>query len=92
MWYEILKIVVIVFGPVILFTVSRATLEIPEQVAALPMAAHRALELAGVLFLAGALLLPQAMPFNSAMVILGLVLLATPFTARKLSQFNTNAI
>jgi hypothetical protein len=86
MGYEILKIIVFVFGPVAVYAALRATLEIPELVTALPTAVRRAIEAVGAMYIIGAWFVAGVVPFSNAMVVIGLVLLATPFVARKLSQ------
>ncbi len=88
MLYEFLKIIVLVFGPIAVYSAIRAALEVPELVTALPAVVQRAIEVVGVLFVVGGWLLTQAAPLNGGMVLIGLILLFTPLTAHKLSQLN----
>ena len=86
MWYEILKVIVLVFGPVIIYMALRVTLQVPELITALPTAARRAIEAAGALLIVGSWFATYVAPFSGAMVLIGLVLLATPLAAHKVSQ------
>lgn len=88
MLYEILKILVVVLGPIAVYAAIRAALEAPELVTALPAAVQRTIEVVGVLFVAGAWLLAEGTPLAGGMVLIGLILLLTPLTAHKLSQLN----
>ena len=85
MWYEILKIIVLVLGPVLIYTTLKVTLQVPEMITTLPTAARRAIEAVGALFVIGALFVSYVTPLSGAMALIGLVLLATPLVAGKLS-------
>ena len=86
MLYDVLKVVVLVFGPLAIYTCLRATLEVPELVANLPLLVRRSIELVGALFIIGALFADYVGSLGGAMAVIGLLLLLTPLTARKLSQ------
>lgn len=82
MLYEILKIVVLVFGPLLIFSALSVTFQAPELITSLPMAARRTIEVVGALFILGA----WFVSFGGAMAFIGLILLAAPLMASKLSQ------
>ncbi len=82
MLYEILKIVVLVFGPLLIFSALRVVFQAPELLTSLPAAARRTIETVGVLFIVGA----WFVPFGGAMAFIGLILLAAPLMASKLSR------
>jgi hypothetical protein len=89
MWYEVLKIIVLVLGPVLIYSALRITFQVPELITALPTAGRRIIEAVGALFIVGAWFVAYVEPFSGAMALIGLVLLATPFAADKLSQSKT---
>lgn len=89
MWYEVLKIIVLVLGPVLIYSALRVTFQVPELITALPTAARHAIEAVGALFVIGALFVSYVAPFSGAMALIGLILLATPLAADKLSQSKT---
>lgn len=89
MSYEILKILVLAFGPVVIYATLRATFEMPELIAGLPAAYRRTLEGAGLVFIVGALFEGYVRSLAGPMIIIGLILLASPFIARKLSHVET---
>jgi hypothetical protein len=86
MLYEILKIIVLVFGPLVIYTAIRTIAEAPELVTALPTTAHRVIEVVGAIFMFGACFVAYVGPLSGGMALIGLILLATPLAARKLSQ------
>lgn len=89
MWYEILKIVVLAFGPVVIYTTLRATFEVPELIAGLPVALHRTIQAVGAMFTVGALFGNHVGSLAGPMALIGLMLLTSPFVAHKLSRFET---
>jgi len=86
MLYEILKVIVLVFGPLAVYTCLRATLEVPELITELPTVARRLIEIVGAMFIIGAGFVPYVGALGGAMAVIGLLLLLTPLTARKLSR------
>ena len=82
MLYEILKFIVVVFGPILIFAASRVTLQAPELITSLPTAVRHTIEVVGALFVVSA----WFVPFGGAMAFIGLILLATPLVASKLSR------
>jgi hypothetical protein len=87
MLYEILKIVVFVFGPLLIFSALSVAFQAPEMITSLPRAGRRAIEVLGVLFIVAAWFVTYVAPFGGAMAFIGLILLATPLLASKLSRF-----
>lgn len=85
MLYEVLKIVVLVFGPLLIFSALSITFQAPELITSLPPATRRTIEVVGALFIMGA----WFVPFGGAMAFIGLILLAAPLAASKLSRSET---
>lgn len=85
MLYEILKIIVMVFGPLVIFSALRVAFQAPELITSLPVAARHTIEGVGALFILGA----WFVPFGGAMAFIGLILLAAPLMASKLSRSET---
>lgn len=85
MLYEVLKIVVLVFGPLLIFSILRIAFQAPELITSLPVAARHTIEAAGALFIVGA----WFVPFGGAVAFIGLILLTAPLMASKLSRSET---
>jgi hypothetical protein len=62
MWYEVLKIIVLVLGPVLIYSALRITFQVPELITALPTAGRRVIEAVGALFIVGPGLWPMSSP------------------------------
>ncbi len=89
MWYEILKIVVLVFGPVVVYTTLRATFEVPEMIASLPTTFLRTIQAVGGILMVSAWFGAYVGSLAGPMAWIGLMLLTSPLVARKLSQLET---
>lgn len=85
MLYELLKIIVLVFGTLAMYTAVISVLQIPEVITSLPAKARHTIEVVGALFIIGAWLISPGEALTGAMALIGLMLLLTPTSARKLS-------
>ncbi|MCB0192201.1 MAG: hypothetical protein KDJ65_09695 [Anaerolineae bacterium] len=86
MFYDILRILMLIVGTAAIYMLVVSTLQVPEAVAALPARVLNTLEAIGGLLIVGAWLVPPAESLTGALALIGLLFLITPTTARKLSQ------
>ncbi|MCB0162729.1 MAG: hypothetical protein KDI79_00795 [Anaerolineae bacterium] len=90
MFYEGLKIIVLILGPLVTYLAVVGVLQAPELIVKLPAAVRYTIEIIGGSFIVGAWLVPPAESLTGAMALIGLLLLLTPMTARKLDRAVTN--
>lgn len=88
MWYETLNIMIAVLGPLVIYTTVISTIQLPDQITALPAAVRHAIEAIGALFIIGSWFLAYAesVSISGGLALIGLMLLVTPLVARQLSQ------
>ncbi len=88
MLYEILKMVVAIGGPLVIYLSVTSTLQSPELITALPAVVRRGIQVLGAAFIVGAWLVGYTGALSGAMALVGLLLLITPPVARHLSESN----
>ncbi|MCB9078887.1 MAG: hypothetical protein H6631_14890 [Anaerolineaceae bacterium] len=86
MFYEVLKIMVLILGPLVTYLAVVSVLQAPELIVKLPAPARYLIEFVGGSFIVGAWLVPPAEALTGAMALIGLLLLLTPMTAHKLDR------
>ncbi|MCG3209457.1 MAG: hypothetical protein FOGNACKC_03084 [Anaerolineae bacterium] len=86
MLYEILKMVVAISGPLVIYLTVTSMVQSPELIMALPAVVRRGIQAIGAAFIVGAWLVTGTL--SGAMALVGLLLLITPPVARKLSESN----
>ena len=88
MLYETLKIAVAVLGPLVIYTTVISTMQVPDQIMALPAAVRHTIEAIGALFIVGAWFMTYAsgLSISGGLALIGLLLLITPLVARQLSR------
>ena len=86
MFYDIVRILVLIFGIAAIYMLVVSTLQAPEVIVKLPAKVLYTIETIGGLFIMSAWLVPPSEALTGALALIGLLFLITPTTARKLSQ------